>query len=331
MSNTQIAKTGDLKSLINSDAMKAQFARALPRHLSPDRFVRIAITALTRTPKLQQCTPESLMRCLLDLSATGLEADGRRAHLIPYNNRKAGTVECTLIIDYKGLVELILRSGDVATLRTETVCEFDEFDWLNGDITHKIDWRRPRGYVQAVYAEATLKSGEKQTSVMTREDVEKIRSKSKAANDGPWVDFWDEMAKKTVLKRLAKMLPLSYEIQDAFTKDDAQFSQEFKAGSIDPQAYEIKETPPKPKSKADQIKAQITETTAPAPRTQLDRVLDLCETNDVQPLEVWQWLVDNEEPGTKGITGLHEMKEADLKLLADGFEAFKVNFAEAEE
>lgn len=213
MSNA-ITKTQDIKSLINSDSMREQFSRALPKHLDAERFCRIAITATTRTPKLMDCTPASVMKCLLDLSAMGLEPDGRRAHLIPY-----GT-ECTLIIDYKGLIELIRRSGDVSSIRAETVCENDGFSWENGIVTHKVDWRNPRGEVQAVYAEAKLSSGEVQTAVMTKDEVEAIRARSRSGNNGPWKTDWCEMAKKTVVRRLTKMLPLSSEIREHVEKDD---------------------------------------------------------------------------------------------------------------
>ena len=214
----KLAKKDCLKSLISSDAMREQFARALPRHLAPERFARIAITALTRTPKLADCTPASVMRCLLDLSAMGLEPDRRRAHLIPYG------AECTLIIDYKGLVELIRRSGDVASIRAETVCENDHFEWSNGAIEHKIDWRKDRGQVQAVYAIARLTSGEEQTAVMTRAEVEAIRNRSRAGKSGPWVTDWAEMAKKTAVRRLAKMLPLAFEVAQHIERDDDQFA-----------------------------------------------------------------------------------------------------------
>ena len=215
MSN-QIVKQ-DIKSLINSDTMREQFARALPKHLSAERFARVAITALSRTPKLQDCTPASMMKCLLDLSAMGLEPDGRRAHLIPYGS------EATLIIDYKGLIELIRRSGDIVSIRAETVCQADEFEWVNGEVTHRVNWRADRGAIQAVYAEAVMKSGERQTAVMTLEEVNAIRSKSRAGRSGPWVDHFGEMAKKTAVRRLAKMLPLSSELQSAIERDDEQF------------------------------------------------------------------------------------------------------------
>jgi len=207
-----------LKTLIASDKMQEQFGKALPRHLTPERFARIAITALTRTPKLQSCTPESLMKCLLDLSAAGLEPDGRKAYLIPYGS------EATVVIGYMGLVELMRRSGDVTSIRAELVCEFDSFSWHNSIIEHSIDWTSGRGETHAVYAEASLKNGDKQSAVMTKEEVEKIRGRSRAGKSGPWVTDWGEMAKKTVVRRLAKMLPLSSEIMEQVTRDDDQFS-----------------------------------------------------------------------------------------------------------
>jgi recombination protein RecT len=218
MSTQLTTQKNDIKSLINSDSMREQFARALPKHLPADRFCRVAITALTRTPKLAECTPASMMKCLLDLSAMGLEPDGRRAHLIPYGK------EATLIVDYRGLVELIRRSGDVVSIRSETVCERDEFSWQNGEITHRVNWREDRGKMQAVYAEAVMKSGERQTAVMTIAEVEAIRKRSRAGTSGPWVTDFPEMAKKTAVRRLSKMLPLSSEIMQHVERDDEQFS-----------------------------------------------------------------------------------------------------------
>jgi recombination protein RecT len=206
-----------LKQTLTSEAMREQFAKALPSHLSPERFIRIALTALTRTPKLADCTQASLMRCLLDLSALGLEPDGRLAHLIPYGK------DCTLIIDYKGMVDLARRSG--VTIRAEVVCEHDDFDWVNGEVTHKVNWRKPRGEVQAVYAEGKTKDGEVQTATMTREEVDAIRKRSKSGGNGPWVTDWAEMAKKTAVRRLAKMLPLSPEFRDALDKDDDKLAE----------------------------------------------------------------------------------------------------------
>ena len=134
------------RGLVDNPDFATQIARALPKHLTPDRFLRIAITASLRTPKLMECSVASVSSCLLLLSQLGLEPDGRRAHLIPRNNRSNGTVECTVIIDYKGLVELVMRTGLVANIHADAVRENDEFEYDRGIITkHKIDFRKPRG------------------------------------------------------------------------------------------------------------------------------------------------------------------------------------------
>lgn len=218
--STDIAKTKPqqptIGDLIRSDTMKAQFEAALPKHITPDRFVRVAMTAINRVPALRKCTQESLMQCLLDCSAIGLEPDGRRAHLIPYGDK------CTLILDYKGMVELVRRSGDVRKIHADIVCEDDEFEADPGEvIRHKIDYRKTdRGPVYAVYAIAWLKDGARQAAIMSVAEVNAIRKRSKAGGSGPWVTDWNEMAKKTAFRRLCKWLTLSPEIRDAIEIDD---------------------------------------------------------------------------------------------------------------
>jgi recombination protein RecT len=210
--STQLAT---LKQTLNGEAMREQFARALPKHLSPERFCRIAITALTRTPKLADCTQESLMKCLLDLSAFGLEPDGRRAHLIPYKD------QCTLVIDWKGLAELAMRSGIIAKLHADIVCENDVFSYNLGEITrHEIDFRKPRGDMYAAYALAQTKTGEVFVAVLSKDEIDAVRKRSRSGSSGPWVTDYAEMAKKTAFRRLSKWLPLSAEFRDAQELDD---------------------------------------------------------------------------------------------------------------
>lgn len=222
--STQLAhtKTQELKALLTGDKMREQFAMALPKHLSPERFCRVAITALSRMPKLAECTQESFFRCLLDLSAFGLEPDGRRAHLIPYKD------QCTLVIDWKGLAELAMRSGIIAKLHADIVCENDVFAYDMGEIkTHSIDYRRPRGEMYAAYAMAVTKDGPVFVAVLNKEEIDAIMKRSqgyKAAvqyhKSHPWLTDYNEMAKKTAFRRLAKWLPLSAEFRDALDKDD---------------------------------------------------------------------------------------------------------------
>lgn len=213
--STQLSKSDkSLKGMLSSDAMQKQFAAALPAHLSPERFTRVSLTALTRTPKLLDCTPESFFKCLLDLSAVGLEPDGRRAHLIPYGK------ECTLVLDYKGIVELMRNSGDVSKIHSDVVCENDVFRHSKGEILeHTYDLKEPRGDVYAAYTEVTFKDGSTQSAIMSKSEIDGIRKRSKAGNNGPWVSDYNEMAKKTTLRRVSKLVPLSPEIRDVFEAD----------------------------------------------------------------------------------------------------------------
>lgn len=221
----------DIRALIQSDSVKAQLALVLPKHLTADRMARVALTAIMRSPKLLQSTPESLLDCLMRCSQYGLEPDGRRAHLIPYENRKKGTVECTLIIDWKGLAELVLRSGTIAKLHADLICDQDEFAYDLGDILHhRINFREPRGKPYAAYSMAVTKTGEKFVTVMTADEIEAIRNNSQGwrafkagyASQSPWQDSPGEMWKKTTFRRLSKWLPLSPEIRDAVENEDEE-------------------------------------------------------------------------------------------------------------
>lgn len=208
-------KPSDVKDLIRSDAMQRQFAMALPRHLSVERFARIALTTINKTPKLAQCTQASLMSCLLDLSQLGLEPDGRKAHLIPYGDK------CTLIIDYKGLVELARRSGEIADIHADVVCENDFFEYSfgsEGKLVHK-PAISDRGKPIAGYSFVRLKDGSSSYEVMNLEEIEAIHQRSKAKDVGPWKTDYNEMAKKTVFRRHWKWLPFASEFNEVLEKD----------------------------------------------------------------------------------------------------------------
>lgn len=213
---------------LHSPAQIEEIRKVIPKHMTAERVVRVCATALLRTPDLAKCSQASFFKCLLDLSAFGLEPDGRRAHLIPFRNNKLGTFECTLIIDYKGLVEMAFRSGAVSTIHTAVVNSGDVFEYDLGTINRHVPWflRRDQqkppqeGKPLAVYAIAKMKDGTVQTEIMSADEIEATRRVSKSSKTGPWVNWWGEMAKKTVFKRLAKWLPLSSELQDAVEMDD---------------------------------------------------------------------------------------------------------------
>jgi len=203
---------GTIRDLLQKQ--KQQIALALPGHLNADRMMRVALTTINKNPKLASCTQASLLACIMDCAALGLEPDNRRAHLIPYGDK------CTLIIDYKGLVELMMRTGQVSSIHSDVVCENDVFSYNLGIVeTHKIDFRQPRGEMYAAYVIITFKDGSKKCEVMTREEIDSIRKRSRAGKDGPWVTDYHEMAKKTVFRRASKWVPLSAELQETLERD----------------------------------------------------------------------------------------------------------------
>lgn len=214
-------KPKTLKALIQGDAFKKAVAAALPKHLTADRFCRVAATALLRVPKLAACDQTSFFNCLLTLSQYGLEPDGRNAHLIPFENRRAGIIECQLIIDYKGLVELAMRSGLIASIHADVICTEDDFEYNMGEIkVHRIDLKKDRGEAYGAYARVVFKDGSTKCEVMPTADIEAIRKRSRSGQNGPWVTDWREMAKKTCFRRLSKWISISAEFRDAVDSDD---------------------------------------------------------------------------------------------------------------
>ena len=224
-----------LRDQLQTEGMKKHLAMALPKHLTPDRMVRVALTAMTRTPKLADCDQASFFKALFECSQMGLEPDGRRAHLIPFENKRKGIVECQLIVDYKGLAELAFRSGRVKSIHAQEVRRGDLFEFDLGQVTKHVPWflrtdaTKPpaAGEVFAFYCVVEMTGNAYKCEVMSIEEVNAIRDNSqgyKAAKkyngSSVWIDYPIEMGKKTVFKRASKWLPLSSEIVLAMQHDD---------------------------------------------------------------------------------------------------------------
>lgn len=191
-------------------------AEILPEHCKPERMVRIALSALRKTPKLRECNQESFFSAMIELSKYGLEPDDRLAHLIPYGK------ECKVILGYKGLAQLAMESGKISNIQTEVVCDNDEFSYRNGVINHAINFKEDRGEVYAVYCTVTFKDGAQKSEVMSRGDVERVRRMFAGKNSEAWKNHWNEMAKKTVFRRCSKWLPLSPRISVSEWKNEPQ-------------------------------------------------------------------------------------------------------------
>jgi recombination protein RecT len=225
MSETQQLSTDkrrDIRDFIQSDIVKNQVALALPHYLTPERMLRICVTSVNRTPKLLECTTESLLGAIMQAAQMGLEPDGRQGHLIPYFNSKTGKTECQFQADYKGLVGLVRRNSDVEDIYADLVRDKDKFEIKKGlhrDLVHEIDIRAERGDVIGAYAVIKYRGGVTGFEFMSKQEIDEIRKRSKSANAGPWVTDFGEMAKKTVIKRLLKLADLAPEVQDRINVD----------------------------------------------------------------------------------------------------------------
>jgi recombination protein RecT len=216
-----VATKENFKKLTNIfESLKPQMVKALPKHVTADRLVRVALNELRANKKLAECNQHSLMKCLMVSSALGLEP-GLLGHVyfVPYKT------EATVIIGYKGMIDLALRSGKVTNIEARSIYENDEYSidlGTQSTITHKPVIGKDRGSPVAYYAIAKFADGSYQFEVMTIHEIIKIRDKSMGKNAAPWVDHFDEMAKKTVIRRMFKYLPVSIEIQNAVTLDESE-------------------------------------------------------------------------------------------------------------
>ncbi|WP_406944513.1 recombination protein RecT [Halobacillus sp. SY10] len=203
--------------------MGPEFERALPKHMDADRLGRIAMTTIRQNPKLLECSIPSLMGAVMQAAQLGLEP-GLIGHcyLVPFYNGKMKETDVQFIIGYKGMIDLARRSGHIESIYAHTVHENDEFEYelgLHQKLVHKPSTGE-RGDMTFVYSVAHFKDGGYQFEVFSRNDVDKVKERSKAGKFGPWQTDYEEMAKKTVIRRMFKYLPISVEIQNQATNDE---------------------------------------------------------------------------------------------------------------
>lgn len=218
-----------IAALLSSEKFQNQLKMALPSLLTPDRFTRIILTEMRKTPKLAKCEPASFFACVLQCAQLGLEPGGNLgyAYLIPFDNKRMGTTECNVILGYRGLLSLARRSGQITSISAHCIYENDLFEFeygLDEKLKH-IPARDDRGDFVGVYAIAKFKDGAYQFEVMFKKQIMAIMNESAGvrAKRSPWLNpnHFDEMARKTALRRLCKYLPLTIETQKAITIDEA--------------------------------------------------------------------------------------------------------------
>ena len=244
-------KQNPIRALLESESAKKSLAAICAKHLNADRLTRVVLTAANRNPKLLECTRESLWQAVMDCAALGLEPDALgRAYLIPFEKKKrqgsewvTDKVLCQLVIGYRGKADLVYRSGLIESLQAQVVYSGDRFEFdygINEKLSHTPALEGDRGKPIGAYAYAKIKGGGFKMDWMTVADINRIRDRSNGYQqavrtakqynkpiNSPWESDWDEMAKKTVFNRLAKMLPMSAELADNLERADrAEFPHE---------------------------------------------------------------------------------------------------------
>ena len=204
-------------------AMEGEIAKALPSVITPERFTRMVLSAISTNPKLGECTPQSFLGAMMTAAQLGVEPNTAlgQAYIIPYRNK--GVMEASFQLGYKGLIDLAYRSGDVSIIQAQTVYENDTFDYelgLDPKLKH-IPAVKDRGNATHYYAIFKTKDGGYGFEVMSMADVlEHAKRYSKSYGAGPWQTNFDEMAKKTVLKRCLKYAPIKSEFVRGVTQDE---------------------------------------------------------------------------------------------------------------
>lgn len=212
---------------------QGDIALAIPRGIDAQRFTRVALSNFQINPALLECTPASAFTAIMQAAAWGLELDPMlgQAYLVPYRDKRSGTVLCTLQLGYRGILALARRSNDIARFLPGVVHARDDFryqragrrpDGSLGTILEHTEYDGPDdpGPVVATYIVCFFKSGEEQIDVMYRRDIDARRSRSRAGQSGPWVTDFDAMALKSVVKQAGKFWPLETTVAAAINQDE---------------------------------------------------------------------------------------------------------------
>ena len=268
MSQIATRSPSQFESWIASPATLAQFRTALPSHFSADRMARLALTQFRTVRGLADCHPGSIMACVMNAAQLGLEPGVLGScYLIP---RKG---ECTLLIGYQGLLDLIRRSGLVRSIACRVVYRSDDFSIDYGAsrvFVHRPNLERGDDKILGFYCHAVLTSGEEQFEWMTLSEVENIRRRSQSGSSGPWATDFAEMGKKTVLRRAAKYLPRSIELSTALVENDrAEFG-----GHEETVAHVEVVRPTPPPAPASPSTAARLPAPPPPPKSQLVQAID---------------------------------------------------------
>lgn len=215
---TQVAVIDQVRDAITK--MTPQFKAALPAHVSPEKFVRVVMTAIQMTPALLEADRRTLFSAAMRASQMGLLPDGREGAIVTFSGK------AQFMPMVAGVMKLVRNSGEISTWSVQAIYANDEFEYELGDnerIIHKPKLG-DRGKVIGAYSIVLMKDGERSREIMGVDEIEAIRKRSRSGGSGPWVTDFAEMAKKTVVRRHSKRLPMSTDLDEAMREDEELFA-----------------------------------------------------------------------------------------------------------
>lgn len=208
------ARFNSVRALLESAPVRRQVALALPKYMTPERMLRVAVTALKNNPRLLECTEGSLINSVTQAAELGLEVNSPLgyAYLVPYKD------QCTLQIGYRGFINLAHRSGRVSSMAAEVVYENDTFSielGTNRRLIHRPFLNGDRGKKLGAYATVNFRDGTTDFEYMAADEIAAIKARSAGARQkgGPWDTDENEMWRKTPIRRLAKRVPMTADDQ----------------------------------------------------------------------------------------------------------------------
>ena len=212
--------------------MESQFSLALPKHMPVERFMRVVLTAVNASPDLLNADRQSLFESAMKAAQDGLLPDGREGALVVYNTKIPGKngapdrwikkVQWMPMV--AGIMKKARNSGEIALITAGCVWGGDKFRyWIDDEgehIFYEPGEKQDTNVFVKAFAMAKLKDGTVYALPLSPADVDKVRAASKAKDGPAWRNWYDQMAQKAAIRRLAKRLPMSSDLDDLIRRDD---------------------------------------------------------------------------------------------------------------
>jgi len=219
--------------------MESQFKMVLPEHVPPEKFTRVVLTAIQKNSDLLLADRKSFFSACLSAATDGLLADNREGAMVVYNTKEGKIVSWQPMVS--GILKKVRNSGELKSIAVGVVVDGEDFEyWVDEEgphLRHTPNFSLEKRIFKNVYAVAKTKDSGVYMEVMTKSQVDQVRNSSKAKNSAAWTEWYEEMARKSVIRRLSKRLPMSTDLERVIYREDDLYDFEEKKESLPPPEY----------------------------------------------------------------------------------------------